>query len=230
MALSHSPSIVTNGLVLYLDAANRRSYPGGGTIWNDLSGNGNNGTLTNGPTYSSANGGSIVFDGGDDYINGSSFTPNITNKTLSGWVKLSSITQQGGGLVNLQSTDGASFDAIVYNETNNGWGFGSNNYARTGWSGVKETSTADWVNIVATYENLNYKMYRNGVLIYTLTSFNVLNFNFSSKSLVGYRHTGATTPAGYLFGNIAQVSIYNRTLTASEIQRNFNALRGRFGI
>ena len=197
---------------------------GGG--WADLSSNGNNGELLNGPTYNSANGGSIVFDGVDDFINGSSFTPNITNKTLSGWVKLSSTTQQGGGLVNLQSDDGTTFDAIVYNETNNGWGFGSNGFVRTNWSGVKET-TIEWVNIVATYENLNYKMYRNGILIYTLTSFNALNFNFSSKSIVGYRHTGS---AGFLSGNIAQVSIYNRALTAAEIQQNFNATRGRYGL
>ena len=228
MGLGHSPSIVLNGLVLALDAANTKSYPGSGTTWTDLSGRGNTGTLTNGPTYSSANGGSIVFDGADDYINGSSFTPNITNKTLSGWVKLSSTTQQGGGLINLQSDDGATFDAIVYNETNNGWGFGSNGFARTGWSGVKETSTSDWVNIVATYENLNYKMYRNGILIYTLTSFNALNFNFSSKSLVGYRHTGGI--GAFLSGNIAQTQIYNRALSAAEVSQNFNALRGRYGI
>jgi hypothetical protein len=228
MGVGYNPKVVRNGLVLFLDAANRKSFANTGTIWTDLSGLGNNGTLTNGPLYSSNTGGTIVFDGVDDYINGSSFTPNITNKTLSGWVKLSSTTQQGGGLINLQSDSGGTFDAIVYNETNNGWGFGSDFGNRTGWSGVKETSTTEWINIVATYENLNYKMYRNGVLIYTLTSFNVLNFNFSSKSLVGYRHTGGSN--AILAGNIAQVSIYNRALSAAEVLQNFNAMRGRFNI
>jgi hypothetical protein len=228
MALAHSPSITTKGLVLYLDAANSKSYPGSGTAWLDVSGNARNGTLTNGPSYNSSNGGSIVFDGVDDYVNGSSFTPNITNKTLSGWVKLSSTTQQGGGLINLQSDSGGTFDAIVYNETDNGWGFGSDFGNRTGWSGVKETSTTDWVNIVATYENLNYRMYRNGTLIFTLTSFNALNFNFSSKSLIGYRHTGGGS--AFLSGNISQASIYNRALSAAEILQNFNAMRGRFNV
>ena len=65
--LTHSPRIITDGLVLCLDAANRQSYPGSGTVWTDLAGS-NNGTLTNGPTFSSANGGSIVFDGVDDFI------------------------------------------------------------------------------------------------------------------------------------------------------------------
>jgi hypothetical protein len=69
MAFFHSPRIVTDGLVLALDAANSLSYPGSGTTWTDLSGKGNNGTLVNGPTFDQANGGSIVFDGTDDYVN-----------------------------------------------------------------------------------------------------------------------------------------------------------------
>ena len=69
MAYSYGPSIVKSGLVLALDAANRKSYPGSGTVWSDLSGNNITGSLVNGPTYSSANGGSIVFDGTNDYVN-----------------------------------------------------------------------------------------------------------------------------------------------------------------
>ena len=69
MALSHSPLIVTDGLVLCLDAANKKSYSGSGTTWTDRSGNGNNGTLVNGPTFDSGNGGSIDFDGVDDNVN-----------------------------------------------------------------------------------------------------------------------------------------------------------------
>jgi hypothetical protein len=170
----------------------------------------------------------LSFDGIDDYVQTQPFTPNITNKTLSAWVRLNSTTQQGGGVINLQSENGVTFDAIVYNETNQGWGFGSNGFSRTGWSGVKETSTNSWVNIVATYENSNYKMYRNGVLILTLTSFNVINYNFSSRSLVGYRHTGGSS--AYLNGAISQASLYNRALTINEIKQNFEATRGRYGI
>lgn len=223
----YGPRIITNGLVLSLDAADKLSYPGTGTTWKDLSGNGKNGTLTNGPTFSNVNGGSIVFDGVDDYVITSNFTPNITNKTLSVWVKLSSVSQQGGGAITLQSTDGSNFDSIVYNETNQGWGFGSNGFLRTAWSNVKETSTSTWVNIVATYQNLNYNMYRNGLLILNTTSFNTLNFNFLSNSLLGYRHLGGS--GAFLSGNIAMASIYNRALSASEISKNFNATKTRFG-
>ncbi len=83
MSLLHSPKIVTNGLVLCLDAASRKSYPGTGNVWRDLSGNGNNGTLTNGPTFSSANGGSIVFDGIYDPVLGVSNLPISGNASFT---------------------------------------------------------------------------------------------------------------------------------------------------
>ena len=78
MAINYSPKIIRDGLVLCLDAANPKSYPGTGTAWTDLSGSGNNGTLVNGPVYSSANGGSIDFDGSNDY---SSLSSNIIPAT-----------------------------------------------------------------------------------------------------------------------------------------------------
>ena len=219
------PKIITSGCVLSLDAAERLSYPRTGTTWRDLSGNNNNGTLTNGPTFNAGNLGSIVFDGTNDYVISSNFTPNFSTKTLSGWVKLSSISQQGGGLITLQSIDGLVFDSIVYNETGQGWGFGSNGFNRTNWSGISETSTSIWVNITATYENSNYRMYRNGILIYTLTSFSALNFNFNSNVQLAYRHLGSS---GYLAATISQGFVYNRALSATEILNNYNATKSRF--
>ena len=224
----YGPKIVTNGLVLALDAADKNSYIGSGTSWRDLSGNNYTSTLTNGPTFSNSNVGSILFDGTNDYVVSSNFTPNFSTKTLSGWVKLSSVSQQGGGVVTLQSTDGLVFDSIVYNETGQGWGFGSNGFSRTNWSGVSETSTSVWVNITATYENSNYRMYRNGILIYTLTSFGALNFNFNSNVQLAYRHLGGGS--AFLAGNIANTFVYNRILTGTEILQNYNATKTRFGL
>ena len=86
MAISYNPRTITDGLVLCLDAANSKSYPGSGTTWTDLSGNGNNGTLVNGPTYSSSNGGSLVFDGTNDYITSSFATTSGQAVTYSGWL------------------------------------------------------------------------------------------------------------------------------------------------
>jgi hypothetical protein len=93
--LSGGPNIVVDGLVLYLDAANQYSYVSGSTAWNDLSRSNNNGTLINGPTFNSANGGSIVFDGIDDYVSFVS-NPSLTNQiTVEVWIQLSSTLPNG---------------------------------------------------------------------------------------------------------------------------------------
>ena len=92
MATKYSPKIITNGLVLSLDAANNKSYPRSGTTWTDLSGNSNTGTLTNGPSFNDGNQGSIVFDGTDDYVNipyNSGLIPN--NLTLSAWINRTAV-------------------------------------------------------------------------------------------------------------------------------------------
>ena len=199
---------------------------GGG--WADLSGKANHGELVNGVKESSDKLGALVFDGSDDYVETSSFIPNITNKTLSAWVKLGSTTQQGGGLIGIMGDGGEPFDTIVYNETDNGWGFGSTGFQRTAWSGVKETSTTTWVYLCATYTNNDYRLYRNGLQILQTTSYSALNFNFNSKIILGKRHGSGVI--GPLNASIALGSIYNRALTASEIRQNFNANRARFGI
>ena len=102
MGLSHSPSLVLSGLTLCLDAANTKSYVGSGTTWTDLSGNSNTGTLTNGPTYSSANGGSIVFDGTNDYAT-ISFNSvfNVTSNpfTVIVWNKKNTSSNGYNGLI-----------------------------------------------------------------------------------------------------------------------------------
>ena len=86
MAFIHSPKIITDGLVLALDAGNTKSYPGSGTVWTDLSGNNNTGTLTNGPTFNAANGGSIVFDGTNDYVTLPISTTSGQALTYFGWL------------------------------------------------------------------------------------------------------------------------------------------------
>ena len=80
--------IITDGLVLYVDAGNTDSYPGSGTTWTDISTNSNNGTLTNGPTFDSGDGGSIVFDGTDDYVDfGNILNIGTGDASFTGWAK-----------------------------------------------------------------------------------------------------------------------------------------------
>ena len=127
MAISYNPSSVTSGLVLCLDAGNTKSYPGSGTTWTDLSGNGNTGTLTNGPTYSSANGGSFVFDGTDDYasISGSI---TVSEVTFSVWLKRNGTQVDFTGILNSRGTD-ASGMSFAYNYGTLGYIWNDSNQA-----------------------------------------------------------------------------------------------------
>jgi hypothetical protein len=215
--------IVTGSLLFAIDAGNLVSYPKSGTTVYPLTGSGATGTLTNGVGFSNVYDGTWVFDGTDDYIVTDVGTPNITSKTLEAWVSLNDVTQQGGGVINLQYDGGSTFDAIVYNEIGQGWGFGSDGFSRTAWSGVVETVPNQWIHIVATYENNNFRMYRNSVLILTTTSFSALNYNTNSESLLGLRHNGAGN--GYLNASIAVGRIYSRALTAAEVLQNYNATK-----
>jgi hypothetical protein len=106
MASIGGPNIVTDGLVLALDAANTKSYPGSGTVWKDLSGNGNNGTLINGPTFDTGNLGSIEFDGVDDWTSfGNILNTGTSDFTISAWVKsTSTATGNNNGIVYKRGT------------------------------------------------------------------------------------------------------------------------------
>jgi len=226
---------VTGGLIYYVDAGVASSYPGSGTTWTDISGQNRTTTLRNGPTYNSGSGGTLIFDGTNDFAQvATGFNPNLTTKTMIGWCKLGSITQQGGGLIGAGYTltgsfEPATFDAIVYNETNQGWGFGSNGFSRTFWSGVKETSTNDWVMITAVYASgtNGYKMYRQNSLIAQGTQ-SVLSINsVNSGYWLGKRHAELTGP---LSASISVGMIYNRALSSTEITQNYNYFKGRYGL
>jgi len=237
MAYGIGPNLVRDGLVLALDAANTKSYPGSGTVWNDLSGNGNNGTLVNGPTFDSGNGGSIVFDGVDDGINlpnNSIFylTPN-QNQTNCGWfntnkTNTSTIIYDArnnlpttlGYFVGVQNngtlrawfyntfTDGSSLQ-ISTPINQNTWYFYSVVFNRTGLMLLYLNGTLkDSINI-SPFANNNYSINTNptiGIKSYSVSGINPFN------------------------GNISNVSIYNRALTAQEVLQNYNATKSRFGL
>ena len=230
MALSHSPKISTDGLVLCLDAGNPKSYPGSGTTWTDLSGNGNNGTLTNGPTYSSSNGGSIVFDGTNAYVRipyNSNLNP--TTITVSAWIKRNQVVNFAHfiglpinnstwnppylsyGVEYIGTTDTISFTL----------GFTDNTFAYTNASAYGNNR---WFYFAATYDQSNVKVYIDGALITTRAETKTL-YNSTADFYIGAINTSSQYP---LNGNIAQVSIYNKALTAAEIQQNYNATKGRY--
>lgn len=220
--LAHSPRIVTDGLVLCLDAGNPKSYPGSGTTWTDLSGNGNNGTLTNGPIYSSSDGGSIVFDGVNDKVT----FPNTTVSTSAGitvevWFKTSSGTKYQD-IFDMSDTFG------VWITTN----YGSTGKITASFktlTGIMRAdySTNTWYQVVISGSGTSNTLYLNGVSVATESQTVATSVNFNTARI---GNVDGDRASEYLVGNVASLKFYNRALTASEIQQNFNALRGRFSI
>jgi hypothetical protein len=220
-----SSGIVTNGLVLWLDAGIAPSYAGSGTTWTDISGNRNNGTLTNGPTYNSSNGGSIVFDGVNDYVvtSTSSFSGALT---FSFWINGNIKDGVDHVFISLGNSDWSNSIGIM-NYGNNLTYFGEN----SGFVTLDPSSTimtANWINVVITQSssfNATITSYLNGVfgtqgsLQYPITLSNLSRY-------IGMRYDSAHS----FGGKIAQVSIYNRALSAAEVAQNFNALKSRFGL
>lgn len=235
MTYTNGPRIVTNGLVLHLDAGNTKSYSGSGTVWNDLSGNGNNGTLTNGPSYNAANKGSIVFDGTNDYITGfSNVSVNISSPfSCEIWFNLTSysdtyptlmqIKTNTTNAVNMSLSQQASYLGII---------FGS---AST-WARIKTDNPPliqKWNHIILTY---------NGAGAGTTTNYQIILNNTiqTLSSAAGFATTTQTNYIGSLnaasrgiddfIGNISICKIYNRALSANEVSQNYNALKGRYNL
>jgi hypothetical protein len=237
MSFAHSPKIVTDGLVLALDAGNTKSYVSGSTTWFDKSGFSNNGTLINGPTFSSANLGSIVFDGTNDYVLVNSGSTSI-NPTVG--ITVTSVFNV--------SSFGSNYAPIVFKQ---------NNYASTyeqyslGFfsnapflviTGVDRTqkvlqATGNYTNqtiyVAGTCDIVTdeMKLYINGTLMLTgsfTSTFDVADtpINIGGTGVLKF---GAGF-AGFTNGKIFNAQIYSRALPPSEITQNFNALRGRFGI
>jgi len=214
--------IVTNGLALNLDAGNLASYPGSGTIWTDLSGNGNNGTLNGGVTYNPANGGVMAFDGASGYVNipnSSSILPSTGNiSTLSCFKALATGVDGGSIILNKESEYELSA------------GGGNIDYAfRPNWAWVGATSfnVSQFYCVAVTYDQSYQRMYINGTQVYSAPLSGAIGNLFSNDLRIGAR--GAPGLAGAFFnGQIATVQIYNRALSAAEVQQNFNAFSSRY--
>jgi hypothetical protein len=220
------PSILTNGLVLALDAANSKSYPGSGTTWTDLSGNGNNGTLTNGPTFNSANGGSIVFDGVDDYVNVPTFSIPTSSFSCESFFKWSNIGTNRGSIFSLNYNYPTSGYLIRQRDDSSGKFVVWSDYGSE--SGIYSTTALivnTWNHVIVTQESTICSIYINGIFDSSQSLPNPV-LNQSYPILLGRR---ASTGA-YLTGNIAAAKIYNRALSASEILQNYNAQKSRFNL
>ena len=218
MSVSGGPNISEDGLVLALDAANVKSYPGSGTTWNDVSGNSNSGSLINGPTFDGGNLGSIVFDGSNDYVQ-TNINSSFTAMTLMGFIKRNGAQVDYAGIFSNRAT---SVTGIFYFTNNLGY---------------------VWNNAVNTYTfNSNLLVPNNTwcMVAMSVTSTAATLYVNTSSATNTVSHTSTTIDdlklgqddfgSRFMNGNIANVMMYNRALSANEIFQNFNATRSRFGV
>ena len=232
--------IVTNGLVLNVDAGFTPSYTSSGTTWYDLSYGGYNGTLTNGPTFNSSDGGSVVFDGVDDYIGGtgldnaSSALGGSSAITVNMWVKRSVVssgtTRTFFGFAN---SAGVHKLLLNFNTTNLITVFGRS--ANESGSSVITTtafsSTTSWYNVtgVWNYAANTIQCYVNGSLQTTTGTVSFSQSTLAAGTFSTRNRIGAEVASATLFpGSIANTFIYNRALSSSEVLQNYNAQVSRF--
>ena len=225
MSLNHSPSIVTDGLVLCLDAANNRSYPGTGTACTDLA-NGKSGTLTNGPSFNSDNAGYFAFDGSDDYIQFNSVSSTSEATVICWWRVENGITNTNAVRHRMWKID-SDYECRAARSDSQGSGKGSWTFDIGGGNTVytsRRTWDANvWYSFALTHNySENYlRIYTDGILTDSST-FGTNPNGLGSSLLIG------GTSSDSMYGDIANFSIYNRALTADEVRQNYEATVGRY--
>jgi len=230
MSIEAPIKTISNGLVLHLDAGNNKSYPGSGTSWRDLSGNGNNGTTSGTPTFSSANGGSIAFDGTDDYVSCPAFTGlGSSNRTIDVWFQIRSLPLSGTKRILSLVTDDTSTDTpaltIGYSTSLSSLsaGFGGSPY--NGYVSNLNFTLSMWTNLTVTITGNNIVVYKNTISVGSATNSGTVGSN-------PILHLGRYNNFYSQYADIiiSNAKIYNRALSASEIIQNYDSTRSRFGL
>lgn len=226
------PNIVKEGLVLYLDAASGTSYSpyNSGTTWKDISGNNNNGTLTNGPVYNTANGGSFVFDGTNDYTSLSTFIIPTASFSCESFFQWANIGSDRGSIFSLNYNFPTSGYLIRQRDDSSGkfvvW---SDNGAETNVFSTTALTANTWNNVAVIQTQGTCSIYINGILDSSQALQNPV-LNQSYPILLGTRAFSGGSAGAYLTGRISIARLYNRALSAQEVLQNYNATKGRFGL
>jgi hypothetical protein len=221
MAVGYNPSIVSDGLVMYLDAANLRSYSGTGNTWYDISRLGYALVARNSPTFVSSSAGSyFTLNGSNQDFYLASFGPAFTEITFNMWVWRNGTQNVYTGLA--MSRGNAS--GFTYQSGGLGYHWLNNAGTYTYSSGV-DTTNQTWSLATLVITATDAKWYLNGVFQNTRTA------SHSSSTFSNlYIGSDSGTANRYYNGRISMVQLYNRALSQQEILQNFNATRFRYGI
>jgi hypothetical protein len=254
MAFANGGRIVTNGLVVSLDANDKNSYPGSGTTWFDISGNGWNGGLQNGISYSSANGGSFTLDGTDDTVTTNfpvTSVPALSNFSIDCWMKIPSYpTVAAPNVYGSTTKTGVLIGATYYGGTALFWSGnatgtafsvfafirGADAYRATSTYSVTSLNTYYYFTLVNNYSASTFNLYVNGSLHSSVAgptqeynpSFtpNAGNIGISKAQVDG----GGTQNYTYLACTVASAKIYNTALSATQVAQNYNSTKSRFSL
>ena len=216
-------NIVTSGSLLNVDAGFVGSYPTTASTWYDISGNASNGTLTNGPTFDSANSGSIVFDGVDDFAQcAGSFT--LTSATFVTWIKRNGNQTQYDGILFSRGTNTTGMNFFSSNQLGYHWNDALATYS---WASGLTIPNLTWCMIAVSVSSNSATAYlcqTSGITTSTNTT------SHASSVLNDIKIAQDDAGSRFFNGNIAISQLYNRALSANEISQNFNAQKGRFGL
>jgi len=232
-------NIVTNGLVFNTDAGFIGSYPTTSSVWYDISGGNITGSLINTPVFNSSRSGSLLFNGSNNYVNfgNQNLGIDLTNKSFCAWVNLSA------SLANPTSIIDKQFDNTPPLNNYGGWGFWIGSNRKLWWwnmpnqdiidTGSATIGTNVWTHVAVTYNNStkNASFYINGALNSSISNSNIVEQSSGTQPLaIAVARLNQINQAGYINGAIANVLVYNRVLSITEIQQNYNNQKGRFGL
>lgn len=227
MSYYSGPKTVSEGLVMYLDAANPKSYPGSGTTWYDLSGTGNTNTSSGGPTFGTDARGSFLFDASDDmFISPENSALNTQTPSVEVWIKTNNTNQNGfwfeKGNVNSQYS-------LFQEGTVIQWRQNVGTLTNLSTTTANYISTANWAHVVGTYVSGARRLYINGTLVNSDGQTGTISTNTNGISVGVFG--GYNGGRGYYYnGRIAIVKVYNRALPATEVLENYNSTKTRFGL
>jgi len=236
MGFARGPKLHPSGLVLAIDAASNRSYPGTGTTWSDLSGNGYDSTLINSPSYTTTNKGEIDFDGSNDYGSFSSAAHDaisaLSAGTIETWIKLDSVTNRRT-IFGTGHSSNTSRWVLFRHHSSNGVQLSVNNEGsdQGGYTGTV-LSTGTWYHLAVTYDGSSNAIYVNGVSqsmtvasggagFFSDVSTNTLQVGSLDRGTLGNTYDPFN-------GKIPCVRVFNIPLTAQQVLNNYNAQKNRF--
>lgn len=230
MGFYDGPSIVTSGLQLSWDAADKNSYPGSGTTWTDLTGNSNNGTLTNSPTFNSANGGSIFTGGTNQWVSSNYSGSAADSYTFSAWFNNDNYSEikyiLGRGRDGAGSGWSLLLDVTTAGNANAGAVPTVPSTVGLGTTGTIILALNTWYYITGVWTaGSSIKCYVNGVLDGTVSTSGT-----SLRTSTNGWWIGSVSTTNFTSGYNAIAQVYNRVLSVDEINQNYNAQKPRFGL